>query len=83
MAREIHVVPFKTSYKNAWIIKFTGGGWSKKYTKENIIYGTKKVAVDVARRFSINNRVELVVHNLDGKIAKKDSHGNDLRRSRG
>ena len=37
----------------------------------------KQEAVQRARTISQNQNTELVVHNKDGRIAGKDSHGND------
>ena len=41
-------------------------------------FDTKKEAEDKAREISRNQEPELVIHNKDGKISRKDSHGNDL-----
>ena len=40
-------------------------------------FDTKQEAVQRARTISQNQNTELVVHNKDGRIAGKDSHGND------
>jgi anti-sigma-K factor RskA len=40
---------------------------------------TKVAAVKKGRTFSKKNRTEFVIHNKDGRIAKKDSHGGDPR----
>ena len=40
-------------------------------------FDTKQDAVDAGRQISQNQGTEFVVHNKDGKIAGKDSHGND------
>jgi hypothetical protein len=34
-------------------------------------------AIGRVRKISINQKSELVIHNRDGKISQKDSHGND------
>jgi len=39
----------------------------------------KQDAVDSARKISKNQETELVIHNKNGQIGKKDSHGNDPR----
>lgn len=41
------------------------------------IYKTKKEAIDHGRVVSRNQKTELVIHNRNGRIAQKDSHGND------
>lgn len=38
---------------------------------------TKKEVVDKTREISRNQKTELKIHNLDGKISQSDSHGND------
>ncbi len=62
-----HVVPSG----NKWAVK---GENNSKATK---ITPTKAEAVKVARQISKNQGSELVVHNRDGKISSKDSHGKD------
>jgi len=64
---EHHVVP----NKNGWGIKKNN---SQKSIKN---FDKKQNAVDYARKISRNQRSELVIHNKDGKIRQKDSHGND------
>jgi uncharacterized protein YdaT len=63
-----HVVPSKD------------GGWNIKKGGSNRISGhfdKKNDAVSKAREISINQKTELVIHNKNGRIAQKDSHGND------
>lgn len=69
MAKSTHVVP--NSDKGGWDIKQSGGERSSGH------FGTKKEAEDRAREISKNQETELVIHNKDGKISRKDSHGND------
>lgn len=45
--------------------------------------GTKKLAVKAAREISREHEGELVIHNKDGKISARDSHGNDPVTSKG
>ena len=40
-------------------------------------FDKKQDAVDRTREISKNQETELVIHNKDGKISEKDSHGND------
>jgi len=40
-------------------------------------YDTKAEAVKAAREISRNQGSELKIHNMDGRIAQSDSHGND------
>lgn len=62
-----HVVPRGTK----WAVKGEGN------SRATILTNTKQEAIDKAREISKNQGTELVIHNRDGKISKKDSHGND------
>jgi uncharacterized protein YdaT len=66
--KSTHVVP--NSY-GGWDIKQSGGQRSSGH------FDKKQDAVDRAREISKNQETELVIHNKDGQIGKKDSHGND------
>lgn len=68
MTKSTHVV---SNSDGGWDIKQSGGQRSSGY------FETKQEAVDRARTISLNQELELVIHNKDGKIAGKDSHGND------
>ncbi|MGN2670318.1 hypothetical protein A6E13_18475 [Aliivibrio fischeri] len=68
MTKSTHVV---SNPDGGWDIKQSGGQRSSGH------FDTKKEAVDRARAISQNQQSELVIHNKDGKIAIKDSHGND------
>ncbi len=74
MANTTHVVP---DSKGGWNIK--GGGAQRSSSHHD----TKQSAVDRAREISQNKGSELVIHNKDGKIGSKDSHGNDKFPPRG
>lgn len=63
-----HVVP---NPNGGWDIKRGGGQKSIKHTD------TKMEAEKIAREISTNQETELVIHGKDGKIQRKDSHGND------
>lgn len=69
MAKSTHVVPNKS--KGGWDIKQSNAQRSSGH------FDTKKDAVDRARQISKNQKTELTIHNRDGKIASKDSHGKD------
>ena len=64
-----HVVP--NGEKGGWDIKKGGASRSSGHST------TKDVAVKKAREISKNQDSELFIHGKDGKIQKKDSHGND------
>lgn len=56
------------------------GGWAVRRgnsSRASGLFETKKDAVDFARGVSQNQRTELKIHNLDGRIAQSDSHGRD------
>ncbi|MFU9047989.1 DUF2188 domain-containing protein [Acinetobacter tibetensis] len=67
-SKSTHVVPNKDG---GWDVKQSGGQRSSGH------FDTKKEATDRARALSQNQNTELVIHNKDGKISQKDSHGND------
>ena len=63
-----HVVPNPSS------------GWDNKRASSQRAsghYETKREAIDAARVVSRNQGTELFIHGLDGRIQRKDSHGND------
>ena len=66
--RSHHVVP---DPKGGWNVKKDGA------TRASIHASTKAEAVSRGREISKNQKSELVIHNKDGKISAKDSHGND------
>ena len=68
MGKNQHVVPSKN---NGWNVRGEG---NTRVTKH---FNIKKDAVDYPRQISRNQKSELVIHNKDGKIAQKDSHGHD------
>ena len=64
----VHVIP---SSRGGWDVK--SGGAKRAYRH----FVLKRQAIIVARRVSKNKKAELIVHNKDGRIAWKDSHGYD------
>lgn len=66
--KEHHVVP---NSNGGWDVKKSGGKRASTHTN------TKKVAINIARTISQNQKTELVIHNKDGRISNSDSHGND------
>lgn len=63
-----HVVP---NSNGGWDVKKGGAERASKHTD------TKAEAVDIAREISRNQGTELTIHGKDGRIQRKDSHGND------
>lgn len=68
MGKNQHVVPDKNG---GWNVK---GAGNSKATKH---FSTKQPATDYARKISQNQGSELIIHNKNGRIAQKDSHGKD------
>lgn len=66
--KSTHVVP---NPDGGWDINQSGGQRSSGH------FDKKQDAVDRAREISQNQNTELVIHNKDGQIGGKDSHGND------
>ena len=65
-----HVVP---APQGGWIVK--KGGATRASTNS---FERKQDAIDRARKISSNQGTELVIHNKDGTIARKASHGRDV-----
>lgn len=62
------------------VVPNANGGWDVKKSGSNRSSGhfdTKQDAVDKGRQISQNQSTELYIHGKDGKIQKRDSHGND------
>jgi uncharacterized protein YdaT len=62
------------------VVPGADGGWDVKKSGSNRASGhfdTKRDAVDAGRKISRNQGTEFVIHDKDGKIQQKDSHGND------
>lgn len=67
--KNIHVV-YRSETKD-WAVKKEG---NKRASK---VVSTKREAEDLGRALAKKDKVELVIHNEDGKISDKDSFGND------
>lgn len=55
-------------------------GWAVKgegNSRDTVHVETQKEAVKIAREIAINQKSEVVIHGLDGRIRDKDSYGND------
>lgn len=74
MTKTHHVVP---NPNGGWDVKVGGGERAIKHTE------TKQPAVDIAREISRNQHSELLIHNKNGQIGQKDSHGHDPRKIKG
>jgi hypothetical protein len=66
--------------KNQHVTKHPRGGWqvigagNDKATK---VTETQKKAIDVAKNIAKNQKSEVVIHGLNGRIRDKDSYGKD------
>ena len=67
--KSTHIVP--NSKNGGWDIKQSGGERSSGH------FERKQDAINRGREISRNKGTEFVIHNQDGKISQKDSHGND------
>ena len=68
------------------VLSNPNGGWDIKKSglkRASGHFDKKKDAVDRARKISRDQGTELVIHKKDGRIHKKDSHGNDPYPPRG
>ena len=64
---EVHTVPNPTG--SGWVNEVGGREVSRHIRKDT--------ATDAGRRLAIQKETEHVIHNLDGKIGRKNSYGND------
>jgi len=74
------------SKKSTHIVPSSNGGWDIKQSnaqRSSGHFNTKQEAVDKGRTISTNQRTEFVIHNKNGRIARKDSHGNDPKSIKG
>ena len=66
--------------KNQHVTHRPDGHWQVKgagNTKATVITSTQKEAIKIATGIARNQKSELVVHGLDGRIREKNSYGND------
>lgn len=68
MRKDQHVVP---ANNDGWNVIGAGNQKASHHTD------TKAEAIDIARQIAQNQHSELVIHNKNGQISGKDSHGND------
>ncbi|MBU1142565.1 MAG: DUF2188 domain-containing protein [Firmicutes bacterium] len=67
MGKNQHVTP----HSGGWQVKGEGN------QKATVVTNTQKEAISIARDIAKNQQSELVIHNREGQIRNKDSHGND------
>jgi hypothetical protein len=68
-----HVVP----HDKDWAVKGEGN------SRATAIVNTQQEAIDIARTISQNQKSELFIHNRQGQIRERDSHGHDPRNIKG
>ena len=62
------------------VVPSSGGGWNVKRggsQRASAHADTKAEAERIGREISRNQGTELVIHGLNGRIQRADSHGND------
>ena len=72
--------------KSTHIVPNTNGGWDIEQSnaqRSSGHFNTKQEAVERGRTISKNQKTEFVIHNQNGRIARKDSHGNDPKSIKG
>lgn len=67
MAKNVHV----TKRDNGWAVKTAGSEKAVKITE------TQKEAIEVGKSIAQNQKSELIVHGVDGKIREKNTYGKD------
>lgn len=66
--------------KNQHVTHRLDGNWQVKgagNSKATAITSTQKEAIKIATNIARNQKSELLIHGLDGKIREKNSYGND------
>lgn len=66
--KQVHVVPSKS---DGWAVRQSGA------SRASRLFLTKQPAVTYGRKLSQGQNGEFVIHNRNGRIAQKNSHGND------
>ena len=72
--------------KTHHVVHNPNGGWDVKRggaERSSGHFDTKREGIDYGRSVSRSQSTELKIHNLDGRIAQSDSHGNDPNPPRG
>ncbi|MBQ9175510.1 MAG: DUF2188 domain-containing protein [Bacteroidaceae bacterium] len=67
MQKNVHVV----HSRGEWKVRREGSLRASK------VFDTKRAAVDYGRKIGRDSRVELFIHNVDGRISGRNSYGND------
>jgi len=65
--KNVHVVP----HEGEWAVKREGN------ERASSVHPTKSEATDSGRSAAKADKVDLIIHNQDGRISDSDSYGND------
>lgn len=66
--------------KNQHVVRHPKGGWQVKGAgneKATVRTRTQKESIEIARKIAINQKSELAIHGMNGRIRTKNSYGND------
>ena len=56
--------------EDKWVMK------EENNDKESISFDTKDEAIEYSKKKAKDNKVELIIHNIDNKISNRNSYGN-------
>ena len=73
MAKNQHVMP----HKNGWQVKGEGN------LKATVVTKTQADSMKVAKLIAQNNKSEVLIHGVNGKVREKNSYGNDPEKIKG
>ena len=73
MGKDQHV----TTHPNGWQVKGEGN------TKATAVSNTQAESEKIARKIAKNQKSEVVIHGIDGKIRDKKTYGNDPKNIKG
>ena len=73
MSKNVHI----TKRDRGWAVITAG---SEKAAK---VVDTQKKAIEIGKLIAQNNKSELIIHGIDGKIREKNSYGNDPKNIKG
>lgn len=65
---------------NQHVTKRSDGNWqvrSEGNSRATVVTKTQREAISKARDIAINQRAEVVIHGVNGRIRNKNSYGND------
>lgn len=66
--------------RNQHVTKHSSGGWQVKgenCSRATVRTNTQREAVAIARTIAMNQKSEVLIHGVNGKIRAKDSYGNE------